>query len=66
MAPGVTFAVRLELAGTVACRAEVPMPLGSLLRDQMLQAVAQGRGDLDWAALAALAAERAGLGGSGR
>jgi 3-hydroxyisobutyrate dehydrogenase-like beta-hydroxyacid dehydrogenase len=46
--------------------AEVPMPLASLLRDQMLQAVAQGRGDLDWAALAALAAERAGLGGCGR
>ena len=46
--------------------AEVPMPLGSLLRDQMLQAVAQGRGDLDWSALALLAAERAGLGGSSR
>jgi 3-hydroxyisobutyrate dehydrogenase-like beta-hydroxyacid dehydrogenase len=46
--------------------AEVPMPLASLLRDQMLAAVAQGRGDLDWSALAALAAERAGLGGTVR
>jgi 3-hydroxyisobutyrate dehydrogenase-like beta-hydroxyacid dehydrogenase len=43
--------------------AEVPMPLASLLRDQMLSAVAQGMGDLDWAALARLSAERAGLGG---
>jgi 3-hydroxyisobutyrate dehydrogenase-like beta-hydroxyacid dehydrogenase len=56
--------VRLALAAGEA--AEVPMPLASLLRDQMLSAVAQGRGDLDWSALAALAAERAGLGGSAR
>jgi len=56
--------VRLALAAGEA--AEVPMPLASLLRDQMLSAVAQGRGDLDWSALAALAAERAGLGSSGR
>jgi 3-hydroxyisobutyrate dehydrogenase-like beta-hydroxyacid dehydrogenase len=56
--------VRLALAAGDA--AEVPMPLASLLRDQLLSAVAQGHGDLDWSALAALAAERAGLGGSGR
>jgi len=56
--------VSLTLAA--AAGAEVPMPLASLLRDQMLSAVAQGRGDLDWAALAELAAERAGLGGTGR
>ena len=56
--------VRLALAAGEA--AEVPMPMASLLRDQMLSAVAQGRGDLDWSALAALAAERAGLGSSGR
>ncbi len=42
------------------------MPLASLLRDQMLSAVAQGDGDLDWSSLAKLAAERAGLGGSTR
>jgi 3-hydroxyisobutyrate dehydrogenase-like beta-hydroxyacid dehydrogenase len=56
--------IRLTLSAAEA--AEVPMPLASLLRDQLLSGVAQGRGDLDWAALAALAAERAGLGGSGR
>ncbi|OJT23038.1 6-phosphogluconate dehydrogenase [Archangium sp. Cb G35] len=49
----------LEAAGA----AEVPMPLASLLRDHYLGGVAQGRGDLDWSALGALAAERAGLGG---
>jgi 3-hydroxyisobutyrate dehydrogenase-like beta-hydroxyacid dehydrogenase len=48
----------LEAAGA----AEVPMPLASLLRDHYLGGVAQGRGDLDWSALGALAAERAGLG----
>lgn len=53
--------VRLALAAGEA--AEVPMPMASLLRDQMLSAVARGMGDLDWAALAKLSAERAGLGG---
>jgi 3-hydroxyisobutyrate dehydrogenase-like beta-hydroxyacid dehydrogenase len=56
--------VHLALAAGAA--AEVPMPLASLLRDQMLSAIAQGRGDQDWSALAKLAAERAGLGGSER
>lgn len=53
--------IRLALAAGEA--AEVPMPMASLLRDQLLSAVAQGMGDLDWAALAQLSAERAGLGG---
>jgi 3-hydroxyisobutyrate dehydrogenase-like beta-hydroxyacid dehydrogenase len=53
--------MRLALAAGEA--AEVPMPMASLLRDQMLSAVAQGMGDLDWSALARLSAERAGLGG---
>jgi 3-hydroxyisobutyrate dehydrogenase-like beta-hydroxyacid dehydrogenase len=53
--------IRLTLAAGDA--AEVPMPMASLLRDQMLSAVARGMGDLDWAALAKLSAERAGLGG---
>jgi 3-hydroxyisobutyrate dehydrogenase-like beta-hydroxyacid dehydrogenase len=56
--------IRLALAAGAA--AEVPMPLASLLRDLMLSAVAQGRGDLDWSALAELSAERAGLGGTRR
>jgi 3-hydroxyisobutyrate dehydrogenase-like beta-hydroxyacid dehydrogenase len=51
--------VRLVLAAADA--AEVPMPLASLLRDSLLSGVARGRGDLDWAALAALVAEDAGL-----
>jgi 3-hydroxyisobutyrate dehydrogenase-like beta-hydroxyacid dehydrogenase len=56
--------VRLALeAGSLA---EVPMPFASLLRDHMLTAVAQGKGDLDWSALAELAAERAGLRGGER
>lgn len=53
--------VRLMLAAGEA--AEVPLPLASLLRDQLLSGVAQGMGDLDWAALAQVSAERAGLGG---
>ncbi|HSP77212.1 MAG TPA: NAD(P)-dependent oxidoreductase [Myxococcaceae bacterium] len=47
----------LEAAGA----AEVPMPLASLLRDNYLEGVARGRGEQDWSALGALAAERAGL-----
>ena len=47
----------LEAAGAV----QVPMPLGSLVRDNYLSAVAQGMGELDWAALSLLIAQRAGL-----
>ena len=45
----------------VADEASVPMPLASLLHDQMLALVANGGGELDWASLGRLAAERAGL-----
>ena len=38
------------------------MPLAGLVRDELLSAVAGGRGDLDWSALALLAAERAEIG----
>ncbi len=51
--------VRLVLAA--AETHSVPMPVASLLRDHLLEAVAQGRGELDWSALARFAAERAGL-----
>ncbi|HYO56651.1 NAD(P)-dependent oxidoreductase [Archangium sp.] len=51
----------LRLALDAAGAAEVPMPLASLLRDNYLGGVARGMGDLDWSALGALAAERAGL-----
>ncbi len=43
----------------------VPLPLASLLRDHLLTAIANGKGDMDWAALAQLAAEKAGLGKAG-
>lgn len=47
----------LEAAGDMS----VPLPLASLLRDRFLSAIANGRGDMDWAALALLSAENAGL-----
>ncbi len=37
------------------------MPVASLVRDRLLTGVAQGRGQDDWCAAAALAAEQAGL-----
>jgi len=51
--------VRLALAAAEA--ESVPMPVASFIRDSFLSAVARGMGDQDWAALAKLAAERAGL-----
>jgi 3-hydroxyisobutyrate dehydrogenase-like beta-hydroxyacid dehydrogenase len=39
----------------------VPMPVASLLRDHFITGVARGKADLDWSALALLAAENAGL-----
>jgi 3-hydroxyisobutyrate dehydrogenase-like beta-hydroxyacid dehydrogenase len=45
---------------TAAART-VPMPLASLLHDHFLAAVARGRGDLDWTAVAAEVSEAAGL-----
>lgn len=45
-------------ASDAAC---TPMPLASLLRDHLLEAVAQGDGDRDWAALAEIPRRHAGL-----
>ncbi|MDE2492283.1 MAG: NAD(P)-dependent oxidoreductase [Alphaproteobacteria bacterium] len=42
---------------------EVPLPLASLVHDHFIEAVAAGLGDKDWAALASLAAGKAGLRG---
>jgi 3-hydroxyisobutyrate dehydrogenase-like beta-hydroxyacid dehydrogenase len=61
------FRLRLGLKDTrlaleAADAVSVPLPLASLLRDHFLTAVANGKGDMDWAALALLAAESAGLG----
>ncbi|MFT4196733.1 MAG: NAD(P)-dependent oxidoreductase [Pseudoxanthomonas sp.] len=50
--------VRLVLAAGEA--AHVPMPLASTLRDNLLDAVAHGEAELDWAALAQVSARRAG------
>lgn len=47
----------LEAAGDSA----VPMPFASVLRDRYLTAIANGRGEADWAAIAEVAAKAAGL-----
>ena len=65
------FRLRLGLKDTrlaleAADAVSVPLPLASLLRDHFLAAVANGKGDMDWAALALLAAENAGLGQPGQ
>ena len=50
--------IRLALAA--AEDLAVPMPLASLLRDRFLALIAQGGGELDWAAIGGLAAADAG------
>lgn len=50
--------IRLALEAAEAAR--VPMPVGSVLRDSLLEGLAHGEGHLDWAALARVAARRAG------
>jgi len=40
---------------------EVPLPLADLLRTRFLQAMAQGKGDLDWSGVTTLIRESAGL-----
>lgn len=52
--------IRLALAAAEGVH--VPMPLASLVRDNFLDAIAAGDGDLDWAALGKVAARRAGQG----
>jgi 3-hydroxyisobutyrate dehydrogenase-like beta-hydroxyacid dehydrogenase len=44
-----------------AAASTMPMPLASLLHDRFLSAMARGRGDLDWAAVALNVAEEAGM-----
>lgn len=51
--------VRLVLEA--AENATVPMPLASLLRDHFLEAIARGYGEIDWAGLGRVNAEKAGL-----
>lgn len=64
-APGFTFPLALKdltLVLAAAQAAAVPMPSISVVRDRLLAGIAQGYGDLDWSALAKVAANDAGLG----
>ena len=49
------------LALEAGANSRTPMPFASVLKDNFLDAVAQGDADLDWSALAKVAARRAGL-----
>jgi len=51
----------VNLVLQTAAAASMPMPLASLVRDRMLAALAKGRADMDWTAVALGAAEDAGL-----
>jgi 3-hydroxyisobutyrate dehydrogenase-like beta-hydroxyacid dehydrogenase len=51
----------LRLVQEAAESAAVPMPLAGILRDRFLAALARGEADLDWAAVARIAAVHAGL-----
>lgn len=62
--PGFQLSLGLKDATlTLAAAGElgVPLPLASLLHDHFQEAIATGLGDKDWAALAHLAARKAGL-----
>lgn len=49
------------LALAAAQQAGVPMPLGSLIRDRFIAALARGEADADWSVIAKLSATDAGL-----
>ncbi|PYP95279.1 MAG: 6-phosphogluconate dehydrogenase [Gemmatimonadetes bacterium] len=51
----------IRLALGAAEQVAAPMPLASLIRDRYLAGIARGWGDVDWAALARIAAVDAGL-----
>ena len=51
----------INLTLGTAAASSMPMPLASLLRDRWLTAVAKGRGEMDWTAVALDVAENAGL-----
>jgi len=52
--------IRLALAAGEA--AEVPLPFASVLRDNFVDAIANGAGEKDWSAMSEVAFRRAGLG----
>ena len=49
------------LALAAGTETQTPLPLAGLLRDRFLAAMAQGRGDLDWTAIALGVARDAGM-----
>ncbi len=51
----------IDLVLQTAGAANAPMPTASLLRDRFISAIAKGRADLDWSAIALGAADDAGL-----
>jgi 3-hydroxyisobutyrate dehydrogenase-like beta-hydroxyacid dehydrogenase len=51
----------IRLILTAADEAAAPMPIASLIRDNLISGIAQGWGDLDWSAVARVAAMKAGL-----
>lgn len=51
----------VELAISTATAAGMTLPSGEMIRKHLLEAIAAGRGEQDWAALAGHLAERAGL-----
>jgi 3-hydroxyisobutyrate dehydrogenase-like beta-hydroxyacid dehydrogenase len=51
----------VSLALATATASEVPLPVASLLHDRYLAAIAKGRGDMDWTAVALGVSEDAGL-----
>jgi 3-hydroxyisobutyrate dehydrogenase-like beta-hydroxyacid dehydrogenase len=51
----------IDLVLETARAASVPMPVASLLRDRFVSAIAKGRAELDWSAIALGAADDAGL-----
>lgn len=51
----------MRLALAAADARIVPMPVASLIRDHLVEAVARGNGDADWSGLGRLAARRAGI-----
>ena len=51
--------VRLMLAASEECMS--PMPLASLVHDQLLSALANGQGEMDWSSVARVSARNAGL-----
>ncbi len=54
----------IDLVLQTAGVANAPMPTASLLRDRLISAIAKGRADMDWSAIALGAADDAGLKGS--